>query len=314
VTNAEYAADDPLPEPARPCPGAALYRADCRDVLPLLPSGSFDLVFTDPPYPEISRSYGRWTEAEWWDLMRAVVPECMRVLKPTGSAVFVLQPNSERVGRMRTWLWEFMAWVGKEWGIIQDVYWWNISAIACGGAAGVGGVRGLLKASAKACVWVGPADCWRRQEAVLQDETLANAQGRVGARAARKDGPSGQGAHERRIREAPLRRGGAIPFNVLPLSNAEYQHSAAGCGHGAGIPLALCSFWVRYLCPPGGSVLDPFSGTATTGLAALKHGCDYVGIERVPGHHATARRRLADAAGPLFATPAAVDASPPAVG
>ena len=32
-------------------------------------------------------------------------------------------------------------------------------------------------------------------------------------------------------------------------------------------------------CKPGGTVLDPFSGSGTTGLAATKHGRKYVGID-----------------------------------
>ena len=51
----------------------------------------------------------RMTEAAWHEMMRGVVAECRRVLKPSGSAVFVLQPNSERVGRDRYGL-EFMVW------------------------------------------------------------------------------------------------------------------------------------------------------------------------------------------------------------
>jgi hypothetical protein len=130
---------------------------DCLDVLPTLKSGSVDCVITDPPYPMIDRPYGKMTEAEWFAMMRVVVPECMRVLKPTGSAVFILQPNSERVGRMRTWLWEFMLWVGKEWGIVQDAWWWNTAAIPEAHA-----IQGrLMRTSLKACVWVGPSDCWR---------------------------------------------------------------------------------------------------------------------------------------------------------
>jgi DNA modification methylase len=79
---------------------------DCLEVLKTLDAGSVDCVVTDPPYPEISRDYGRMTEPEWHQVMRGVVSEVRRVLKPRGSAVFILQPNSERVGRMRPWLWE----------------------------------------------------------------------------------------------------------------------------------------------------------------------------------------------------------------
>jgi hypothetical protein len=316
VTNAEYAADDPLPAPDRPCPGAALYLADCRDALPLLPSGSFDLVFTDPPYPEISRPYGRWTEAEWWDLMRAVVPECMRVLKPTGSAVFVLQPNSERVGRMRTWLWDFMSWVGKEWGVVQDAYWWNRSALPVGGACNAG----LMRPSVRHFVWVGPPDCYRDQGAVLLQESdkartdrLARRFDRPHAGSRRRSGTEGARDCGERMAGRAVERGGVTPFNLIPLGN-DARWSGGTDGHSASTPRRLCDFWVRYLCPPGGAALDPFSGTATTGLAALKHGCDYTGIEAVPEYHATACRRLAEAAGPLFAGPAAVDGPPPAVG
>src|SRR5437764_4195324 len=92
-----------------------------------LPPSSIDAVIADPPYPEISRTYGRMTETDWHDMMNAVMPQVRRVLNPTGSAMFILQPNSERVGRMRLWLWDFIARWGREWNLVQDAYWWNIA-------------------------------------------------------------------------------------------------------------------------------------------------------------------------------------------
>ncbi len=47
------------PEPPR------IIHGDCLDVLPDFADASFDAVITDPPYPEISRDYGRMTEADW---------------------------------------------------------------------------------------------------------------------------------------------------------------------------------------------------------------------------------------------------------
>lgn len=127
--------------------GITLYHGDCLEVLPTLPDSSVDCVITDPPYPEISREYGRMSEADWFAMMRVVVPECRRIHTEKGSAVYVLQPNSERVGRMRTWLWEFMAWVGKEFGIVQDVWWWNTTAMPEAHA-----IQGrLTRPSLKAC-------------------------------------------------------------------------------------------------------------------------------------------------------------------
>ncbi len=35
-----------------------IYNADCRDILPLIPDKSIDLVLTDPPYPDQHPEYG----------------------------------------------------------------------------------------------------------------------------------------------------------------------------------------------------------------------------------------------------------------
>jgi site-specific DNA-methyltransferase (adenine-specific) len=65
-------------------------------------------------------------------------------------------------------------------------------------------------------------------------------------------------------------------------------------GHSAGTPFQLCDWWVRYISPPDGLVCDPFMGSGTTGLAALKRGRRFIGIERDAGYFATAERRLAE--------------------
>jgi DNA modification methylase len=44
-------------------------------------------------------------------------------------------------------------------------------------------------------------------------------------------------------------------------------------------------------CPEGGTVLDPFSGAGTTGLACLKHGRQYLGIELNPEYIGIAETR-----------------------
>jgi DNA modification methylase len=49
----------------------------------------------------------------------------------------------------------------------------------------------------------------------------------------------------------------------------------------------------------GDTVLDPFSGSGTTGVVALRHGRSFVGIELNPSYVEMARRRIAGDA-PLF--------------
>lgn len=284
-------------------PTHRLILGDCTQELPKLPAGTFDVILTDPPYPMIDRPYGKLTVDEWFAMMRVVVPECMRLLKPRGSAVFILQPNSERVGRMRTWLWEFMAWVGKEWGIVQDFWQWNYTmapTVHCQRD------NGLARPSVKACVWVGPPDCYRCQDSVLWAESENNRTTRLSDRFDNRLEvlPSGLSMRRKRCATAAADRGGTTPFNLLPISNAVSFESAGAYGHGAGTPKELAGWWLRYLCPDDGHALDSFSGTATVGVAAVEQGLHYTGIERDPGYHAIAQKRLAAAKPecPLFAT------------
>lgn len=265
-----------------------LHRGDCVEYLRTLPDASVNCVVTDPPYAEINRDYGRWTEEEWHALMHSVVAEVRRVLTPKGSAVFILQPNSETPGRMRGWLWEFMAWICKTWNLVQDVYWWNYSSPPT-----VHAQRrfGLLRPSVKPCVWAGDPDCYRNQEAVLWGESEANAAARSASRALKRM-PSGLTMRQQRCAEAAVERGGVTPFNLLPISNANSSSSGGAEGHGAATPLELCAWWISYLTRPGDVVLDPFAGSGTTGVAALRLGRRWWGAERIPAYQEKAAEIL----------------------
>lgn len=260
-------------------------------MLPTIAAGSVDAVVCDPPYPEIDRPYGRLTEAAWAEMMRDIVREVRRVLAPPGSAVFILQPNSERVGRMRPWMWDFLSWCCREWNVVQDAYWWNHTAMptVCSNRR-----YGLMRPSLKYCVWLGDPDCYRDQGAVLWEPSAAGRMASVErrTRVGRESYPSGWSVNHAAMGAGIRERGGVTPFNVLPVANTDSQSSAGAYGHGAGTPVPLCAWWVRYLCPPGGLVCDPFSGLASTGVAALQQGRRYLGIERSPEYADASRRRL----------------------
>lgn len=63
----------------------------------------------------------------------------------------------------------------------------------------------------------------------------------------------------------------------------------------APFPESLPELFVRSFCPPGGIVLDPFSGSATTGAVAIKHGRRYVGIDVRQSQVELGERRIAEA-------------------
>lgn len=49
---------------------------------------------------------------------------------------------------------------------------------------------------------------------------------------------------------------------------------------------------VRLVTPPGGVVLDPFTGSGTTGVAALLEGFKFIGCEREDEYFALAKARI----------------------
>lgn len=90
--------------------------------------------------------------------------------------------------------------------------------------------------------------------------------------------------------------GGASRFFYVPKASPAERR--AGLGEGAPAhptikPVTLMRYLVRLVTPPGGVVLDPFTGSGTTGIAAVLEGARFVGIEREPSFVAVAESRIA---------------------
>ena len=68
--------------------------------------------------------------------------------------------------------------------------------------------------------------------------------------------------------------GGRNPGDVWTIATQPFTEA-----HFATMPPALAERCIQAGCKPGGTVLDLFSGSGTTGLAAARHGRRYVGID-----------------------------------
>lgn len=69
--------------------------------------------------------------------------------------------------------------------------------------------------------------------------------------------------------------------------------ASSGAGaHTASYPIDLPLRCIKAGCKPGGVVLDPFSGSGTTGAAARQLGRKYVGVDLNPEYHDLARERF----------------------
>ena len=247
---------------------------------------SVDAIITSPPYPRIKREYGRWTEPQWLTWMQDVVKASDRILKPTGSMVFVIGPNFRKAGSLAPWPYRFVMDIfGMGLNVIQDAYWVKACRMPMGQVR-----RGLMRDAVEWCVWIGQPDCYKDQRAVLWEysesmKRLIDMARRGRVADIRRKHPSGASSNEATF---AVDRGGATPMNVLATANAGQEAD----GHPAPFPESLAGWWVRYLCPPGGVVLDPFSGSATTCVAAQRSGRQWIGIERQAPYARKARLRL----------------------
>lgn len=71
------------------------------------------------------------------------------------------------------------------------------------------------------------------------------------------------------------------------------RNDRIGSKHPTVKPVDLMRWLVRLITPPGGTVLDPFAGTGTTGHGALLEGFKAIMVEREPEYQADIARRMA---------------------
>ena len=85
-----------------------------------------------------------------------------------------------------------------------------------------------------------------------------------------------------------------FPIEADPL----FYHAKAGKSDRAGSrhptvkPIALMQYLIRHITPPGGTVLDPFAGSGTTGEAAKREGFDCILMEAEPEYVEFLRQRF----------------------
>ncbi|MBZ0163887.1 MAG: site-specific DNA-methyltransferase [Notoacmeibacter sp.] len=83
--------------------------------------------------------------------------------------------------------------------------------------------------------------------------------------------------------------GSAARFFYTAKAKAEDR---LGSGHPTVKPINLMRWLCRMLCAPGGTILDPFAGTGTTGEAAVMEGFLSILIEREAEYQADIARRM----------------------
>lgn len=244
-----------------------IFFGDCMELLRGLPDESVDLVVSSPPY-NIGKSYeARQALAAYLEGQTAVLRECVRVLKPTGSI-----------------FWQVGSFADSGMLIPLDVRFFPILESF-----------GLIPRNRIA--WIRPHGLHARRKFSARHETILwFTKGdeytfnldpiRVPQKWQNKKYHKGD-----RLGELSCNPDGKNPGDVWAFQNVKHNHEEQTI-HPAQFPEDLIARIVLSTTNEGDVVLDPYMGTGTVAVVARDHKRHYLGAETDANYHSVSLRRL----------------------
>jgi DNA modification methylase len=221
-----------------------LLRGDCLDLMRALPDQSVDMVMCDLPYGTTQNAWD--CPLPLADLWR----EYWRIVKPYAPVLLMAQTPFDKVlgasciGRLRyEWIWEKTAATGF-----------------------LNAKKAPLKAHENILVFYDKAPTYNPE--MTNGATIK----RVNASYADHGGNYGKSVSVR----APYESAQRYPRSVLKYP----KDNRMAARHPTQKPVALMEYLIRTYTNEGETVLDNCMGSGTTGVAALRAGRRFVGIER----------------------------------
>jgi site-specific DNA-methyltransferase (adenine-specific) len=89
---------------------------------------------------------------------------------------------------------------------------------------------------------------------------------------------------------------GLFPGNIMPFRKPTRAEKGAANDHPTSKPVPLIEHLIRLFSSSGQTVLDPFVGSGSHGVAAIRSGRSFIGIERDSHYYKIAKERISEVA------------------
>lgn len=241
---------------------AELRHGDCLEVLPEL-KGKVTLVIADPPF-NLGKEFDRkWTDEEYYAWCEALINACFDRLEANGS--FFLMTIQRHVGRM-------MLSLGRLGHFRNMIVWLNSS----------------MPVKDRFCIGYQPI-LWYVKSL---DDYIFNYG--VERRVSRAVLPWGRENTAHSIKDIwddiPFVSGGCMASSEAILLPGTKKKA-----HPAQMPIRLAERMINYCTKEGDTVLDPCMGIGTTGVACIRTGRNFIGVEEELDSFQRAEQRIAEA-------------------
>jgi len=244
-----------------------VYPGDCLELLRTIPAESMQLIVTSPPY-NIGKEYEKRLDLDVYLRQQAqVIAECVRTLAPTGSICWQVGNYVDRgaIIPLDTVLYPIFSGLGLR--MRNRIIWHFEHGLHC---------SRRFSGRYETIIWFTKSD-----EYVFNLDAVRVPQKYPGKKYFK--GPkAGQYSCN------PL---GKNPGDLWVIPNVKSNH-VEKTEHPCQFPVELIERLVLSLTNEGDWVLDPFLGTGTTVIAAIRHGRRGVGAETVPKYVQLARQRI----------------------
>lgn len=250
-----------------PSESIVVYSGDCLDLLKSIPDESLQLVVTSPPY-NIGKEYEKRLHLDLYLQQQAqVIAECVRALSPKGSICWQVgnYVDTGAIIPLDTVLYPIFSSIGLR--MRNRIVWHFEHGLHC---------SRRFSGRYETIMWFTKSDDY-----VFNLDPVRIPQKYPGKKYFK-------GAKTGQYSCNPL---GKNPGDLWVIPNVKSNH-VEKTKHPCQFPVELIERLVLSLTNEADWVLDPFLGTGTTIIAAIRHGRRGIGAETVPEYVELARQRI----------------------